>query len=311
MGVIGVAPLSAQLKPVPAPNAFDRADVERLERSKRTLMFAHMTGEETGLIGRPDSLAGGPGKAWLTGYERSTVAGAALIFFAALLYSAVGHAGASGYLAVMSLLGMAPATMRPTALILNLVVAIIGTAQFVRAGYFRWSLFWPFAIASIPAAYLGGRLTLPGHWYRIIVGVVLLLSTIRFAITLRSPDNATRSAPVPLALLIGAALGLLAGLTGVGGGIFLSPVLLIAGWANLRTTAATSVAFILVNSTAGLLAQHDALGAVSHIAPAWAFAAAAGGLLGSYLGSRRLPRQALRGVLAVVLVAAGLKLILN
>lgn len=236
--------------------------------------------------------------------------GALLIFLAALLYSAVGHAGASGYLAVMSLLGTAPSVMRPTALILNVAVAAIGTVQFARAGYFRWSLFWPFALGSIPAAYLGGRLTLPGSWYRVVVGVVLLLSAARFVVTLRAPDRARRKIPVPLALAIGVALGLLAGLTGVGGGIFLSPVLLIAGWADLRTTAATSVAFILANSTAGLLAQHAALSTVRDIAPIWAIAAVVGGALGSYLGSRRLPSPALRGVLAAVLVAAGLRLVL-
>jgi hypothetical protein len=237
--------------------------------------------------------------------------GTGLIFLTALLYSAVGHAGASGYLAVMSLLGMAPATMRPTALFLNLVVALIGTMQFARAGYFRWSLFWPFALSSIPAAYLGGRIALPGAAYRIVVGVVLLLSALRFLITLRAPDDVRRTVPLPLALPIGAALGLLAGLTGVGGGIFLSPVLLLAGWANLRTTAATSVTFILVNSAAGLVAQRAALAAVGNVAPMWAIAAVAGGLLGSYLGSRRLPSPALRATLAAVLVAAGLKLVLQ
>lgn len=237
--------------------------------------------------------------------------GAALIFVAALLYSAVGHAGASGYLAVMSLLGMAPATMRPTALVLNLVVAVIGTIQFSRAGYFRWSLCWPFVVASIPAAYLGGRLALPITTYRFVVGVILLLSAIRFVITLRAPDVARRRIPLVPALVIGAVLGLLSGLTGVGGGIFLSPVLLLAGWADLRTTAATSVTFILANSAAGLLAQRDALASISSVAPAWAIAAAAGGLIGSFLGSRKLPSPALRGVLAAVLVAAGLKLIVR
>lgn len=237
--------------------------------------------------------------------------GTGLIFLTALLYSAVGHAGASGYLAVMSLLAMAPAAMRPIALSLNLVVALIGTVQFARAGHFRWSLFWPFALSSIPAAYLGGRIALPGAAYRIIVGVVLLLSALRFIITLRAPDDAKRTVPLPLALLIGAALGLLAGLTGVGGGIFLSPVLLLAGWANLRTTAATSVTFILVNSAAGLIAQRAALAAVANVAPMWALAAVAGGLLGSHLGSRRLPSSALRATLAAVLVAAGLKLVLT
>jgi uncharacterized protein len=237
--------------------------------------------------------------------------GTLLIFLAALLYSAVGHAGASGYLAVMSLLGTAPAIMRPTALLLNVAVAAIGTVQFARAGYFRWSLFWPFALGSIPAAYVGGRITLPGSMYRVVVGVVLLLSAVRFVVTLRAPDEVKRSIPLPLALVIGAALGFLAGLTGVGGGIFLSPVLLLAGWAALRTTAATSVAFILANSVAGLMAKPAALAAVRDIAPMWAIAAVVGGLLGSWLGSRRLPSPALRGVLAVVLLAAGMKLILS
>lgn len=237
--------------------------------------------------------------------------GTLLIFLAALLYSAVGHAGASGYLAVMSLLGTAPAVMRPTALLLNVAVAAIGTVQFARAGYFRWSLFWPFALGSIPAAYIGGRITLPGSTYRVVVGVVLLLSAVRFVVTLRAPDEVKRSMPLPLALVIGAALGFLAGLTGVGGGIFLSPVLLLAGWAALRTTAATSVAFILANSVAGLMAKPAALATVRDIAPMWAIAAVVGGLLGSYLGSRRLPSPALRGALAVVLLAAGMKLILS
>ena len=237
--------------------------------------------------------------------------GAALIFIAALLYSAVGHAGASGYLAVMAFLGTPPATMRPTALLLNLLVATIGTVQFARAGFFRWSLFWPFALSSIPAAYLGGRLSLPGTAYRVVVGVVLVLSAARFVITLRTPDRVTRHVSVPAALVIGAALGLLAGLTGVGGGIFLSPVLLLAGWADLRTTAATSVTFILANSAAGLLGQHTQLATIEAVAPAWAAAAILGGLAGSWLGSRRLPNSGLRATLAAVLLAAGCKLILQ
>jgi uncharacterized membrane protein YfcA len=236
---------------------------------------------------------------------------AALIFVAALLYSAVGHAGASGYLAVMALFNTAPAVMRPTALVLNLLVATIGTVQFVRAGYFKWSLFWPFALTSVPAAYLGGRITLPGASYRLLVGVVLLLSALRFIITLRSPDQVTRRVPLTVALVVGALLGFLAGLTGVGGGIFLSPVLLLAGWADLRTTAATAVTFILVNSAAGLLGQRAVAGALHSIEPAWVVAAVAGGLLGSYLGSRKLSSPALRGTLAVVLIAAGAKLIVT
>lgn len=237
--------------------------------------------------------------------------GAALIFCAALLYSAVGHAGASGYLAVMAFLGTAPSEMRPTALVLNLLVAAIGTVQFAQAGYFRWSLFWPFALGSVPAAYLGGRLALPGNWYSVVVGGVLLLSAIRFLVTLRAADVATRDVPRPIAFVVGSALGLLAGLTGVGGGIFLSPLLLVAGWADLRTTAATSAAFILVNSAAGLLGQGVPLDALPADVLTWGAAAVLGGLLGSYLGSRRLGGPALRATLAVVLVVAGLKLILR
>jgi hypothetical protein len=237
--------------------------------------------------------------------------GAALIFCAALLYSAVGHAGASGYLAVMAFLGTTPSEMRPTALVLNLLVAGIGTFQFIRAGHFRWSLFWPFALGSIPAAYIGGRLALPGSWYRIIVGALLLLSALRFVVSLRAADVARRAPSRPLAIATGLALGLLAGLTGVGGGIFLSPLLLMAGWADLRTTAATSAAFILVNSAAGLLGQGAQLGALPPDVFGWAIAAVCGGVIGSYLGSRRLGGPALRATLAAVLVVAGVKLMLR
>jgi uncharacterized membrane protein YfcA len=236
--------------------------------------------------------------------------GGVLVFVTALCYSAVGHAGASGYLAVMAILGMAPAMMRPTALVLNLLVATIGTAQFARAGYFRWRLFWPFAVTSVPAAYVGGRLSLPGDWYQHVVGVVLLLSAARFVMTLRSPDVTRRIISIPVALTVGLFLGLLAGLTGVGGGIFLSPLLLLAGWATLRVTAATSVAFILVNSAAGLFGQLHSLATIPRFAPLWAIAVVIGGFIGSRLGARHLPGPALRAVLALVLLAAGAKLLL-
>lgn len=244
-------------------------------------------------------------------WREAVAIGAALIFAAALLYSAVGHAGASGYLAVMAFLGTAPSEMRPTALVLNLLVATIGTAQFARAGHFRWPLFWPFALGSIPAAFIGGRLALSGNWYRAVVGVVLLLSAVRFMVVLRAPDHVRQAPPRPIAFAAGCALGLLAGLTGVGGGIFLSPLLLMMGWADLRTTAATSAAFILVNSAAGLLGQWAQIGALPTDAVAWGVAAVCGGLIGSYLGSRRMGGAALRGTLAAVLVLAGVKLLFH
>ncbi len=235
--------------------------------------------------------------------------GTLAIFVASLLYSSVGHAGASGYLAIMALLGVAPGVMRPVALTLNLIVASIGTRTFVRAGHCDWPLLWPFLITSVPMAYLGGRLALPVTVYRIIIGVVLLASAARFLVQLRAPDTSTGAPPRGIALATGAGLGFLAGLTGVGGGIFLSPLLLLLGWATLRTTAATSVVFILANSAAGLLGQ---LGTVSDWPPQllpWSLAVALGGTIGSHLGATRLPSAAIRAMLAVVLLMAGLKLI--
>lgn len=236
------------------------------------------------------------------------VVGALLIGAAALLYSSVGHGGASGYLAVMAILGTSAVAMRPAALVLNIAVATIGTAQFARAGFFRWRLFAPFAVASIPAAYMGGRISLPGDAYRLLVGVILMLSALRFLVTLRADDTSGRQPPLVVGLLVGGALGFVAGLSGVGGGIFLSPLLLLAGWADLRTTAATSAAFILVNSVAGLLGQRQSLDALPDEIGWWALAAVAGGVIGARLGSRRLAVPVLRALLAAVLLVAGLKL---
>ncbi|MBA2292128.1 MAG: sulfite exporter TauE/SafE family protein [Gemmatimonadales bacterium] len=237
--------------------------------------------------------------------------GAGLILLAATLYSAVGHGGASGYLAVMVLIGTAPTEMRPAALVLNVFVASIATMQFARAGHFRWALFLPFAVTSIPAAYLGGRIELPGTTYRVLVGVVLVLSAGRFLLSLRAEDTARRSPPLPIALAAGAALGFLAGLTGVGGGIFLSPLLILTGWATIRATAATSAAFILVNSVAGLAGQASQLSDLPEPIGWWIVAAVAGGMIGARLGSGILSSPALRRSLALVLVLAGTKLILE
>lgn len=239
------------------------------------------------------------------------LAGAGLILIAAILYSAVGHGGASGYLAVMALLGTAPEEMRPAALVLNVFVSSIATVQFARAGHFRWALFLPFAVTSIPAAYLGGRIVLPGTTYRILVGVVLVLSAGRFLLSLNDDDAARRPLPLTIALAAGAALGFLAGLTGVGGGIFLSPLLIFTGWATIRATAATSGAFILVNSLAGLAGQAEQLRHLPAPIGWWIVAAVAGGLIGARLGSGVLSGAALRCSLALVLVLAGTKLILE
>lgn len=244
--------------------------------------------------------------------EPSTVAAlAVLILAAAMLYSSVGHAGASGYLAAMALFGVAPAVMKPTALTLNIFVATIATVKFYRAGCFSWRLFWPFAAASIPSAFAGGYLALPGHWYKIIVGVVLLFAAYRlFRVAGRAAEQTeVKRVPLWAALLSGAVIGLLSGLTGTGGGIFLSPLVLFMGWAGARGAAGLSAAFILANSIAGLLGNVSSVGALPGSIFVFAPAAIVGGLVGAGYGSRRLAGPNLRRLLAVVLVVAGLKLI--
>jgi len=235
----------------------------------------------------------------------------AAIFIAAVLYSSVGHGGASAYLAVMSLTGLAPGVMRPAALVLNLIVAAIGTVRFARAGHFRWRLFWPFAVTSIPFAFLGGSITLPDVLYRRVLGLVLLFAAYRLWRVFQGSEGKLHTLPLSAALLWGAAIGVLSGLTGVGGGIFLSPLLLLAHWAEPKPTAAVSAAFIWVNSFAGLLGKPASLAALPAGIPLWILAAAVGGILGAGLGSRRLPSLVLRRLLAAVLVVAGGKLLLG
>lgn len=235
-----------------------------------------------------------------------------LIFAAAVLYSSVGHAGASGYLAAMAIFGLSPAQMRPAALVLNILVAVVGTLRYGWAGYFSWRLFLPLAVASVPCAYIGGRLSLPGTVYRPVVGLVLLFAALRLAVHTPA-DNRLVTARPPLAGLLaaGGGIGLLSGLTGTGGGIFLSPLLLFLRWAGPREAAGVAVAFILVNSLAGLAGVLGHAPDLPHGLATWAVAVLLGGLLGAELGSRRLGHGTLRRLLAAVLVVAGLKMILS
>jgi uncharacterized protein len=226
----------------------------------------------------------------------------------AFLYSSVGHAGASGYIATMTLFALAPETIRPTALVLNILVAIIGSFQFWRAGYFSWKLFWPFALLSIPAAYIGGYLQPSAGVLRISIGAVLLFSAAR--LFLRKSDPPEANPPTtPAAIGVGAGLGFLSGLTGTGGGIFLTPLLLFCKWAPIKKAAAVSALFILVNSISGLVGYFAAKHSIPGLGIYLAIPAIAGGTVGSYLGSRRLPVRGIAIFLATVLTIAGIKLI--
>jgi uncharacterized membrane protein YfcA len=232
-----------------------------------------------------------------------------LIFLAALLYASVGHAGASGYLAAMALMGVDPTVMKPTALVLNLLVSSIGTVAFARAGAFSWRLFWPFALGAVPLAYFGGAITLSGIWYKPLVGIVLLVATVRLFLGKLTDKEDPQPPPIWLSMVLGAGIGFLAGLTGTGGGIFLTPLLLLMGWAKAKEAAGTSVAFILVNSLAGLAGKPSSLAHLPSNLWLWAIAAVAGGSIGAALGSKRLPPPRLRRLLALVLLIAAAKLL--
>jgi uncharacterized membrane protein YfcA len=240
----------------------------------------------------------------------------AALFLVALLYSSVGHAGASGYIAVMSLIGLAPAVIKPTALALNILVALVAAWQFWRAGHFRWTLFWPFAVTAVPAAFVGGWISLPTRVFTLLLGLVLLWSAWRFLSEPKAkpdadPPSSSAERPVPrvAALASGAGIGLLSGLTGTGGGIFLTPLLLMMGWARPKNAAAVSALFILMNSTSGLLGNWASTRDLPDELPILLAAVFIGGAIGSFMGSRRLPAQQIKRLLAVVLVIAGLKLL--
>lgn len=227
----------------------------------------------------------------------------------AALYSSVGHAGASAYIALMALFGVAPAVMRPTALTLNILVAGLTSYRYVRAGAFSWQVLWPFLLGAMPMAFVGGTVELPVHVYRPLVGIVLVISGIRmlWPKELRAARE-TQAPPVLLALGAGAGLGLLAGLTGTGGGIFLSPLLIFLAWAAPRSVSGISAVFILCNSITGLLGNLASLRALPPELPWYAGAVLAGALIGTSFGIR-LAVPGIIKALGIVLLIAGAKLI--
>ena len=224
----------------------------------------------------------------------------------AFLYASVGHGGASGYLAVMALFAIAPPVMKQTALLLNLGVSLMSFIAFYRQGYFKWTLFWPFALGSIPAAYLGASIPLTDSTYKQILGVCLFLAVIRMVVTLK--ESEPRKLNLGIGVLAGAAIGVLSGMIGIGGGIILSPLLLLFRWANLKEAAAISALFIFVNSVSGLAGLKTWIPLDQSQMLYWLVASLVGGFLGARWGAGIASNMKVKWILALVLVIASLKL---
>ena len=242
----------------------------------------------------------------------------AVCFFAvAALYSSVGHGGASGYLLILSFLAFTPVQMSSYALLLNILVSGLSFYNFHKCGYFSFRFTLPFVITSIPAAFLGGLIKIPAPMYSLLLGITLLFIAVRLIFEIKFSNNPAKSGIAPSNFLIigtiGIVIGLLSGIIGIGGGILLSPVILLMGWADIRQAAATSAFFILVNSLAGLSARFvhtEVAAALPQALLPYVIIAFSGGLIGSYLGARRFSSPTLKRILAIVLSGASVKLII-
>lgn len=233
-----------------------------------------------------------------------------LLFIVAFFYSTVGHGGASGYIAVLTLIGVSSLLVKPSALLLNIFVSVIAFYQYYRNGHFRWKLFYPFALLSVPMAYAGSFINLDPTWYKRILGVCLLFAILRIlGVFNRKEITATKQLPLVTGLIIGAVLGFVSGMIGIGGGIILSPIILLFNWGDLKETSAVSALFILVNSISGMIGLLRQEVSWPPYIFLWLAVAVAGGLLGAYYGSKKATNTILKNLLACVLFFAALKLI--
>lgn len=241
--------------------------------------------------------------------DATTLALAICMMIGAMLYSSVGHAGASAYIALMALFGVPSAVMRPTALVLNIIVASFASVRFARAGMFRWRTLWPFLAGALPLAFLGGAIQLPGETYRPLVGAILFLSALRLLWPKElKAAREWRDPPIPVAIGCGAGIGLLSGLTGTGGGIFLSPLLLFMAWSAPKPASGVAAFFILANSAAGLLGNFTSVQSLPSDLPVYVVAVLAGAVVGTTLGIR-LATPLIMRALGLVLLIASAKLV--
>lgn len=232
-----------------------------------------------------------------------------LLFTVAFLYGSVGHGGASGYIAVFSLFGMALSTYKPLVLLLNIIISGTAFIQFSKVGYLKWSLILPFLVTSIPFAYWGAKFTMKLENYHLMLGLALIFPVLRLIRTAPSEQRLKKELPYITALLIGAALGFASGLLNIGGGIFLSPILILMGWASAKESAAASAFFILCNSLAGMAAIKNQTFFADHLSIECFFAVVTGGVLGAYFGSNLYKQTTIRYVLASVISIASVKLL--
>ncbi|MBI4931462.1 MAG: sulfite exporter TauE/SafE family protein [Bacteroidetes bacterium] len=232
-----------------------------------------------------------------------------LLFIVAFLYASVGHGGASGYLALMALFGIAPSVMKSSALLMNIFVSLIAFYEYYRGGHFRWKLFFPFAIASIPFSFMGAYITLDAFLYKKILGVILIFPILRLFGIFGKGNESEKEINRTWAFALGALIGLLSGIIGIGGGIILSPIILLLHWGNMKETAAVSALFIFVNSVSGLAGVFSNGVSIDHSVYVWVFVALLGGFSGAYFGSRKLNNPVLKKILSVVLVIASVKLL--
>ena len=235
-----------------------------------------------------------------------------LIAIVAFLYASVGHGGASGYLALMVIFGISPLVMKPSALLLNVFVSAIAFFQYYRQGHFKFKLLFPFILTSIPLSFLGAQIQIETHTYKIILAACLFLAILRLLGAFGKNSSAQlKGVNFYLAMLIGGMIGLISGMIGIGGGIILSPILLLFRWSDMKQTAAVSAAFIFLNSIAGIAGAFESMENIPSQIYLWAFAGIIGGTAGAFYGSSRFNIVVLKYILSIVLIFACVKLVIS